>query len=261
MSNHRDHIVKQRRNDHLLKNLPTEVLLKARSTLVSLSGALKPKHDQQQPRPKLLKQESKDKKSNEKLKTSRSDPDFREMRKNKPRSLIDNAPREYVGVRPRPLSVGAAKRFDKEIDDIHPGSFTKESSLHQREFGSTEDVCVQSRLVIPVNERLINQDVQVQEVSERPRKKLSFREPEIVGSGCATLGRSHKLMGINSLTRRPNRLSLRSDTHYSSLDGLECELEVGKQFYVTKNIFSYICPEGDKKYCSICWVYFINSQY
>lgn len=225
MSNNRDHIVKQRRNDHLLKNLPTEVLLKARSTLVSLSGALKPKQDQQ-PRPKLSKQESKENKSHEQLKTSRSEPEFREMRKNKSRSRIDSAPREFV--RPRPLSVGATKRFDKEMDDIHLGNFAKEPSIHQKEGGSSEDVCVQSRLVIPVSERLSNQDVQVQEVSERPRKKLSFRDPEIVGSGCATLGRSHKLMGINSLNRRPNRLSLRSDTHYSSLDGLDCDLEVGK---------------------------------
>lgn len=233
MSNHRDH-TKQRKNEHLLKNLPTEVLLKARSTLFSLSGALKPKHDQQQ-RPKLPKQESKDKKSHERLKSSRSEPEFSEVRKNKHRSRIEDGHhfREYVGgVRPRPLSVGANKRYEKELEDYH-GSFAKESSPLHRQFESAEEVCVQSRLVIPVAERL-NQDVQMQDVSERPRKKLSFREPEIISSGSATLGRSHKLMGVNSLSRRPNRLSLRTEPHSSSLDGLDSDLEVCElQFYIT----------------------------
>nr|XP_021196378.2 capon-like protein isoform X1 [Helicoverpa armigera] len=226
MSNHRDQS-KQRKNEHLLKNLPTEVLLKARSTLFSLGGALKPKHEQQQQqRPKLPKQDSKDKKSHERLKPSRSEPEFSEVRKNKHRSRIEDVqPREYTGsMRPRPLSVGASKRYEKELEDYHIGGFLKEPSPLHRQFESAEEVCVQSRLVIPVMERL-NPDVQVQDVSERPRKKLSFREPEIMSSGSATLGRSHKLMGVNSLSRRPNRLSLRSEPHSSSLEGLDSDLE------------------------------------
>lgn len=222
MSNHRDH-TKQRKNEHLLKNLPTEVLLKARSTLFSISGALKPKHDQ---RPKLPKQESKDKKNPERLKSSRSEPEFSEVRKNKHRSRIEDArTREYVsGGRPRPLSVGAIKRFD--LDDFHNGNFPREPSPIHRQFDSAEDMCVQSRLVLPMTERL-NQDVQMHDVNERPRKKLSFREPEIVNSGSATMGRSHKLMGVNSLSRRPNRLSLRSEPpHASSLEGIDSDLEV-----------------------------------
>lgn len=230
MSHHkdRDHS-KQRKNEHLLKNLPTEVLLKARSTLFSLGGALKPKHEPHpQERPKLPKQEPKDKKIHDRLKPSRSEPEFSEVRKNKHRSRIEDGHLRdsySCGLRPRPLSVGANKRYEKELEDYHSGGFPKESSPPHRQFESAEEVCVQSRLVIPVTERL-NPDVQVQDVSERPRKKLSFREPEIISSGSATLGRSHKLMGVNSLSRRPNRLSLRSEPHSSSLEGLDSDLEV-----------------------------------
>lgn len=227
MSSQRDHN-KQRRNDHSLKNLPTEVLLKARSTLFSLSGALKSKNDSQQNRTKLPK-ETKDKKSNERLKNSKSEPEFSEVRKNKHKSRIDEVTlRNYPGAsKPRPLSVGAIKRYDKDIEDFHYGSFQRDMSpLRQRQFDSSEEICVQSRLVIPVAERLSNQDVQMLDVSERPRKKLSFREPEIVCSGSATLGRSNKLMGVNSLTRKPNRVSLRSDMHSSSLEVLDSDLEV-----------------------------------
>lgn len=230
MSNHRDHNIKQRRSDHTLKSLPSEVLLKARSTLVSLGGALKPKHDQHQ-KTKLTKQQAKDKKINEKLKTSHSEPEFNDVRKNiKHRSRIEeNNSREYTSAsRPRPLSVGALKRYNSQIDDFVGGSFPKDvSPMRQRRFESSEDVCVQTKLVIPVTDRFGSQEVQVQEVNERPRKKLSFREPEIVGSGSATLGRSHKLMGVNSLTLRPNRLSLRSESKFSSVDGLDSDLEVG----------------------------------
>lgn len=230
MSNHRDHNTKQRRSDHTLKSLPTEVLLKARNTLVSLGGALKPKQDQNQ-KTKLSKQKTKDKKNNEKLKTSHSEPEFNDVRKNfKHRSRADeNDSRDYSGAaRPRPLSVGALKRYNSQIDDFVCGSFPRDvSPLHQRRFESSEDVCVQSRLVIPVSDRFGAQELQVQEVNGRPRKKLSFREPEIVGSGSATLGRSHKLMGVNSLTLRPNRLSLRPESKFSSLDGLDSDLEVG----------------------------------
>ncbi|KAG6446539.1 capon-like protein [Manduca sexta] len=226
MSNHRDHS-KQRRNDHLLKHLPTEVLLKARSTLVSLGGALKSKQDNQN-RSKTLKQETKDKKNQERLKSSRSEPEFNDVRKKHRSRIEESSSREFSSsVRPRPLSVGATKRYDKDIEDWHCGSFLKDPSpLRQRQFDSTEEVCVQSRLVIPVIERLGNPDVPMQDVSERPRKKLSFREPcEVVGSSSATLGRSSKLMGVNSLTRRPNRVSLRTDTRSSSLEGLDSDLE------------------------------------
>lgn len=222
MSNQRD---KQRRNDHLLKNLPTEVLLKARSTLVSLGGALKPKTEQQQ-RAKLVKQDSKDKNKHDRLKVSRSEPEFSEIRKTKHRSRIDNGnPQDYtVGAKPRPLSVGAVKRYDEDLDEYQNGKFPKDvSPLGHRLYESSEDVCIQSRLVIPVADRLGNQESQ--DGGERPRKKLSFREPEIVSSGSATLGRSHKLMGVNSLTRKPNRISVRSEIH-SSLEGLDTDLEV-----------------------------------
>ncbi|CAH0703450.1 unnamed protein product [Spodoptera exigua] len=223
MSTNKDH-GKQRKNEHSFKHLPTEVLLKARSTLFSLGGALKPKHEQQQ-RPKLPKQEAKDKKSQEKLKTSRSEPEFSEVRKNKHRSRIEDVHRDYPGgLRPRPLSVGATKRYEKEFDDYHSGPFPKEPSPLRRQFESAEEVCVQSRLVIPVIERL-NPDIQIQDVNERPRKKLSFREPEIISSGSATLGRSHKLMGVNSLSRKPNRHSMRSEPQSSSLEGLDSDLE------------------------------------
>lgn len=231
MSNHRDHNTKPRRSDYTLKSLPTEVLLKARSTLVSLGGALKPKQDQNQ-KAKLTKQKIKDKKNIEKLKTSHSEPEFSDVRKNfKHRSRIEeNDSREFCSApRPRPLSVGALKRYNsQQIDDFVCGSFPRDvSPLRQRRFESSEDVCcVQSRLVIPVADRFAGQELQVQEVNDRPRKKLSFREPEIVGSGSVTLGRSHKLMGVNSLTLRPNRLSLR-ESKFSSLDGLDSDLEVG----------------------------------
>lgn len=229
MSNHRDHNIKQRRSDNTLKSLPSEVLLKARSTLVSLGGALKPRHDQTQ-KPKVTKQQVKDKKNNEKLKTSLSEPEFNDVRKNiKHRSRIDeNNFREYASAtRPRPLSVGALKRYNSQIDDFACGSLPRDASpLRQRRFESSEEVCVQTKLVIPVADRLSNQEVQVLEVNERPRKKLSFREPEIMGSGSVTLGRSHKLMGVNSLTLRPNRLSLRSESKFSSVDGLDSDLEV-----------------------------------
>lgn len=222
MSEHKDNNLKHRRADHPLKSLPTEVLLKARHTLVSLGGALKSRHDQ----PSRTKQDLKDKKPKETLKTSRSEPEFGDIRKNKHRSRAEQSlPRDYGAARSRPLSVGAIKRYDKE-DEFAATNFTKDVS-HHKQFESSEDICVQSRLVIPVNDRLKNQDIQVHEVNGRPRKKLSFREPEIVGTGSATLGRSHKLMGVNSLTKRPTRLSLRSGTHYSSLDGLDSDLEVG----------------------------------
>jgi hypothetical protein len=223
MSNNRDN--KQKRNDHSLKNLPAEVLLKARSTLFSISGALKPKNEQQCP--KLTKQDSKDKKNQDRLKSSRSESEFSDLRKSRHRSRNeDGVPREFaVGAKPRPLSVGAVKRYDKETDDFHGSNFVKEvSPLRQRLFESSDDVCVQSRLVIPVVDRQSTQDIS-QDGSERPRKKLSFREPEIVGSGSATLGRSHKIMGVNSLTRKPNRISIRSDVH-SSLEILDTDLEV-----------------------------------
>ncbi|CAH0746289.1 unnamed protein product [Diatraea saccharalis] len=224
MSSHKDN--KQRRNDHILKNLPTEVLLKARSTLVSISGALKPKSESQQ-RTKFTKEDSKDRKKPDRLKISRSEPEFSEIRKSKHRSRIDDRPtRDYaVGAKPRPLSVGAVKRFDREPEHFPNGSFPKEASpMLQKHFDSSDDVCVQSCLVLPVAERLSAQDFHLHEGSERPRKKLSFREPEIIGNSSATLGRSHKLMGVNSLSRRPNRLSLRSEMH-SSLEGIDSDLE------------------------------------
>lgn len=238
MSNHRDHNIKQRRSDHTLKSLPSEVLLKARSTLVTLGGALKPKHDQNQ-KLKVTKQQVKEKKINEKLKTSHSEPEFNDVRKNiKHRSRIEeNNSREYTGAaRPRPLSVGALKRYNSQIDDFVCGSFPRDASpLRQRRFESSEDVCVQTKLVIPVADRFGSQEVQVLEVNERPRKKLSFREPEIMGSGSVTLGRSHKLMGVNSLTLRPNRLSLRSESKFSSVDGLDSDLEVGERILIFCN--------------------------
>ncbi|XP_013179535.1 PREDICTED: uncharacterized protein LOC106126422 [Papilio xuthus] len=221
MSNHKDHDVKHRKNDNILKSLPSEVLLKARSTLVSLGGALKSKNDQQH-RPK--KHESKGKKNNERLKSSRSEPEFSDMRASKHRSRIDELPREYVGerVRPRPQSMGPMKRYDDSVD-FFGGSYPREITPIKRNFESSDDVCIQSRLVIPVNDRL-SADIHIQDNNERPRKKLSFREPEIVSNGSSTLGRSSKLMGVNSLTRRPNRVSLKSDTH-SSIDGLDSDLE------------------------------------
>lgn len=226
MSNQKDN--KQRKNDHLLKSLPTEVLLKARSTLVSLSGALKPKNEQQQP--KFMKQDSKDKKITSRLKISRSEPEFSDIRRPKHKSRIDGGITRESGGKPRPLSVGAVKRYE-EVNEFESGSFPKDlSPINQRQFESSEDVSVQSRLVIPVAERLSSQDINLQQDgSERPRKKLSFREPEIVGSGSATLGRSNKLMGVNSLTRRPNRISLRSEIH-SSLEGIDSDLEVLTSF-------------------------------
>lgn len=224
MSNQKDE--KHRRNENLLKNLPTEVLLKARSTLVSLGGALKPKNEQRSKEKREGKNKNPSSQSqgqHERLKSSRSEPEFSEMRPNKHRSRIDSGQREYpTGVRPRPLSVGAMKRYDDDMDYIR-GSYPREISPMKRQFESSEDVCVQSRLVIPINDRL-GLD-QTPEVNERPRKKLSFREPEIVSAGSGTLGRSNKHMGVNSLTRRPNRISLRSDLH-SSLDGLDSDLEV-----------------------------------
>lgn len=231
MSNHRDHNIKQRRSDHTLKSLPSEVLLKARSTLVSLGGALKPKHDQHQ-KTKMAKQQVKEKKkSNEKLKTSHSEPEFNDVRRNiKHKSRIEeNDSREYTSAsRPRPLSVGALNRYNSQVDGFVSGSIPRDASpLRQRRFESSEDVCVQTKLVIPVADRFGSQEVQVQEQIERPRKKLSFREPEIVSSGSVTLGRSHKLMGVNSLTLRPNRLSQRSESKFSSVDGLDSDLEVG----------------------------------
>ncbi|XP_047524133.1 capon-like protein isoform X1 [Pieris napi] len=198
----------KRRND-LLKNLPSEVLLKARSTLLAL-GTLKSKDRQK-------KQDVK--KKSERLKSSRSEPEFSDMRKVKHRSRIDEPPREY-GARPRPLSVGATKRYEDDIN-YHSGSVPKDPTpLHRRFDSSDEMYCVQSRLVLPPIDRL--QDFQTHEASERPRKKLSFREPEIVGTGSATLGRSTKLMGVNSLTRR-NRASRRND--HSSVDGIDSDLE------------------------------------
>lgn len=208
---------KHRRTDHSLKSLPSEVLLKARSTLFSLGGALKSRNDSQ----KLSKQDIKGKKSQERLKSVRSEPEFGDVRKSKHRSRADNIPRDYGGVRPRPLSVGALKRYEDD-GDFPYGSFPKDISS-QRQFDSSEEICVQSRLVLPVSERLC-QDIQIQDSGERPRKKLSFREPEIMG-GSSTLGRSNKLMGVNSLTKRPNRVSLKSDT-VLSLDGMDLELEV-----------------------------------
>lgn len=226
---------KQRRNEHLLKNLPTEVLLKARSTLFSLSGALKSKHEHQRPTKQSTKQELKEKKTHERLKSSRSEPEFSEVRK-KHRSRIEEASsREYLsGVRPRPMSVGTGKLYDRDLEDFRCGSYPRDvSPMPQRNFDSSEEVCLQSRLVIPVGDRFSsNQDVHMQDANERPRKKLSFREPEIVISsdrnGSSTMGRSHKLMGVNSLTRRSNRVSLRSEPLSSSLDGLDSDLEVSR---------------------------------
>ncbi|XP_032527202.2 capon-like protein isoform X2 [Danaus plexippus] len=202
---------KHRRHD--IKSLPTEVLLKARSTLVSLGGALKSKHNS--PHSKQ-KQVAKEKLNRERLKSCRSEPEFSEMRKPKHRSRIDEPPRDYdsrVGLRSRPVSMGAMKRYENDLD-FHSGNFPKDFT----QFESIDDI---SRLMIPNMER-INQEINMQEMSERPRKKLSFREPEIVGS--ATLGRSSKLMAVNNLSKRPNRLSLRTDAH-SSLDGLDFDLE------------------------------------
>lgn len=185
--------------------------MKARSTLFSLGGALKSKDNS-----RSKSKESK-KKNKERLKSSRSEPEFGDIRKTKHRSRIDEVPREY-GVRPRPLSVGAMKRYEEDME-FNCGNYPRDAS-QQRQYDSTDDVCVQSRLVIQAR---LGQDHNMMDINERPRKKLSFREPEIIGSG--TLGRSHKLMGVNSLTRRPNRISLRSDMH-SSLDGLDSDLEV-----------------------------------
>ncbi|CAK1554825.1 unnamed protein product [Leptosia nina] len=183
----------KRKNEHTLKHLPAEVLHKARNTLFSI-GALKSKDRQ--------KKDTKSKK--ERLKSSRSEPEF-DDRKVKHRSRIDDFPREY---RPRPLSVGA-KRYE---DEYHSNSVPKDV-LHRR-FDSNDEIYVHSRLVLPMDKPDANHD-------ERPRKKLSFREPEIVG-GSATLGRSSKLMGVNSLTRR-NRASIRNE--HSSLEGIDSDLE------------------------------------
>lgn len=227
MSNHKDH--EKRRNEHLLKNLPSEVFFKARSTLFSL-GALKSKERQK-------KQDVK--KKSEKLKSSRSDPEFNEMRKVKHRSRIDE-PREYSGVRPRPLSVGANKRYEDDLN-YHSGSVPKEPSpLHRRFDSSDEMYCIQSRLVLPPIDRL--QEFQIHETSERPRKKLSFREPEIVG-GSATLGRSIKLMGVNSLTRK-NRASIRID-HHSSIEGIDSDLEVRKNVSFNDRLQCYLPSVGN----------------
>ncbi|XP_063632834.1 capon-like protein isoform X1 [Cydia splendana] len=211
---------KQRRNDHMLKNLPTEVLLKARSTLFSLSGALKSKQDHNTT---TLKHESKNKKT-QILKNSRSEPEFRELHSNRRRSRADGvgAPKDYAGARPRPKSVGPMKLYDNE-EEFQGISEHKETPSRLRQFDSTEDVCIQSRLVIPVIDRFGSQEIQ--DTSERPRKKLSFREPEIVPSGILTLGRSNKHMGVNSLARKSNRLSLRAEVHSSSLNGLDSDLE------------------------------------
>ncbi|XP_045510153.1 uncharacterized protein DDB_G0284459 isoform X3 [Colias croceus] len=220
MSNHKDH-EKHRRNEHLLKNLPSEVLLKAKSTLVSL-GALKSKDRQK-------KQETKNKK-NERLKSSRSEPEFSEMRKVKHRSRIDEAPRDYLAVRPRPMSVGATKRYEDAME-YNSNTLPKESSPLHRRFESSDEVYVQSRLVLPVIDRF--QDNHMQDVNERPRKKLSFREPEIVTSGSATLGRSSKLMGVNSLTRR-NRASIRNEPN-PSLEGMDSDLE-GQAMHIVRTV-------------------------
>ncbi|XP_048006643.1 uncharacterized protein LOC125241967 isoform X1 [Leguminivora glycinivorella] len=218
MAHHPEH-VKQKRNDHLLKNLPTEVLLKARSTLFSLSGALKSKQDHNKT---TLTQESKNKK-NQKLKNSRSEPEFREIHSNRRRSRADGigAPKDYTGARPRPKSVGPMKVYNNE-EEFRGTSELKDTPSRLRQFDSTEDICVQSQLVIPVIDRFGSQDIQ--DTSEKPRKKLSFREPEIVPSGSLTLGRSNKHMGVNSLARKPNRLSLRAEVH-SGLNGLDSDLE------------------------------------
>lgn len=227
MSNQRENSMKHKRNEHPLKHLPTDVLLKARSTLGTLL-----KSRQEQPRPKLEKQESRDKRKGkeERLKTSRSEPEFGDMQKKRRSRLDDPGPAKYAASRPRPLSVGASKRlvYSDDIDDFHCGSYPNEPSPSiQRRYDSAEEICVQSRLVIPVNnERLNGPEVQTLEGSEKPRKKLSFREPEIEGSESVTLGRSHKHMGVNSITRRPQRFSMPAGLH-SSLDGLDCDLEVG----------------------------------
>ncbi|KOB72165.1 Uncharacterized protein OBRU01_12693 [Operophtera brumata] len=225
----RDHSKQRRHDHHSLKSLPSEVLLKARSTLVSLGGALKHKNDHHE-KGKSKQEKLQEKKNNERLKNSRSEPEFSEIRK-KHRSRLEESTREYGAgaVRQRPMSVGT-KHYDKDLENYRCGSFPRDTSPLQRRADSTEEVCVQSRLYIPVAERLNNQDVQMQDVNEKPRKKLSFREPEIIISndhgGSATLGRSNKHMGVNSLSRRPNRTSLRNEEFGSSLEGLELDLEV-----------------------------------
>lgn len=229
----RDHSKPRRNEHHSLKSLPSEVLLKARSTLVSLGGALKHKHDHQEKVKPPKHEKVKEKKNQEKLKSSRSEPEFSEMRKKHRSRIEENTTQEYGGAsRQRPMSVGGTKYYDKELDNFRCGSFPRDTTPLQKHADSMEEVCVQSRLYIPVaeRERLSNQDVQMQDVNEKPRKKLSFREPEIMISSdrgnSATLGRSNKHMGVNSLSRRSNRTSLRNEVFSCSLECLESDLEV-----------------------------------
>lgn len=229
----RDHS-KQRRNDHhSLKSLPSEVLLKARSTLVSLGGALKNKHDHHE---KSKQEKVKEKKNKDRLKSSRSEPEFSDIGKKHRSRKEESTAREYGGeARQRPISVGGTKYYDKELENFRCDSYPRDTTPLRRHAESTEDVYLQSRLYIPVAERLSNQDIQMQDVNERPRKKLSFREPEIIISSdrgnSATLGRSNKHMGVNSLSRRSNRTSLRNETFSTSLEGLESDLEVSTITY------------------------------
>lgn len=215
MSDQRDN-VRTRKNEHTLKHLPAEVLLKARSTLVSLSGALKPKQEQQKSNKKL---------KTEKLKNSKSEPEFNNGHSSRRRSRLEEKPRGEFGVRPRPVSVGCTKR--REYCDIDPGyRYGYSNDSVNNRYGSSEEI-LQSRLLIPVNgERTAHCEVQFHENNERPRKKLSFREPEITNGFGGTLGRSSKYMGVNSLSRRAQRYSLPPEKHSSSFERLDSDLEV-----------------------------------
>lgn len=228
MSNHRDQNLRPKRNEHSLKTLPTDVLLKARSTLVSLSGVLKSRQHEQQQKIKYSKPDAKEKTKTktERLKNSKSEPEFNNMQKSRRRSRIDDKTSREYDIRPRPLSVGSRRQdYEDEMETFHLSSYTNgKLNNHKEMYDSAEEVFVQSRLVIPfANDRLSGTDIQTQEC-DRPRKKLSFREPEIE-SGSNTLGRSSKLMGVNSLVRRPQRISLPEKTSKGP-EGMDSDLEV-----------------------------------
>lgn len=221
MSNQKDLNVRNKKNDHPLKHLPADVLLKARSTLVSLSGALKSKQQEQQ------KNKDKCKEKSDRLRNSKSEPEFSDMQNNRRRSRIDEKSSEEFKIRPRPLSVGAKQRQYDDDDSYRCNSYSKESICNVSRYDSAEEVLVQSRLVIPItNDRLGGNELQ-QDTCDvgRPRKKLSFREPEIVNGCTATLGRSNKYMGVNSLNRRAQRL-LPPDRQSPKSEGIDSDLEV-----------------------------------